>query len=68
MPDTGVLPGAKSWNVLALTVVGSIASLKDADTVVAVLTFVAAFVGLTEVTEGGVVSGPLLVANTISTQ
>ena len=47
--------------MLALIVVGSIASLKVADTVAVVLTFVDAFAGLTAVTEGGVVSGPVLV-------
>jgi hypothetical protein len=68
VPDTSTLPGANNWKVLALIVVGSIASLKVADTVVVVLTFVDAFAGLTAVTEGGVVSGPVLVVKRTSTQ
>jgi hypothetical protein len=68
VPDTSVFPGATNWNVLTLIVVGSIASLNVADTLVAVLTLVAAFAGLTAVTEGGVVSGPFVVVKMTSTQ
>jgi hypothetical protein len=54
--------------VVAFTVVGSIGSLKVADTFVVVLTPLALFAGLTELTDEGVVSGPVLVVKTTSTQ
>ena len=50
------------------TVAGSTASLKTADTAVDRGTFVAPDAGEVDVTVGGVVSGPVLVVNTTSTQ
>jgi hypothetical protein len=44
------------------------ASLKVTDTEVVVLTPVAAVAGFTETTDGGVVSEPVLVVKTTSTQ
>ena len=68
VPATSVFPGARSWNVLVLIVVGSMASLNVADTVVVGITLVAALDGFTEVTVGGAVPEPVLVVKTTSTQ
>jgi len=68
VPATCVFPVLDSWNVLVLTVAGSTASLKVTDTAVVVLTLVAPLVGFTELTDGGVVSAPVPVVKTTSTQ
>ena len=66
---TSALLASRNSKVLALMVAGSIASLKVAVTPVSVATPVAPATGRrAHVTVGGVVSGPVLVANTTSTQ
>jgi len=62
------LLGSRSSNVAALAVVGSRGSLKTALIGSVVLTSVAPVVGETELTVGGVVSAPIVVLKTTSTQ
>jgi hypothetical protein len=52
-PATGVVVGPVKVNVVPVIVVGSIAALKVAETIVFTATPVAAFAGIVETTDGG---------------